>query len=68
MGTGPKQYLLSTRLSFARRLLLQGDGNITQVAHAAGFASSAHFSSAFRAAFGTTPKGFRRATAKQQIS
>ena len=68
MGTGPKQYLLSARLALARRLLLQEDGNITQVAHAAGFSSSAHFASAFRAAFGTTPKAFRRATGKKQNS
>jgi len=67
MGVGPKHYLLSSRLALARRLLLHGDGNITEVAHAAGFSSSAHFSSAFRAAFGTAPKDFRHATGKKQI-
>lgn len=68
MGVGPKQYLLSSRLARARRLLLLDDGNITQVAQAAGFASSAHFSSAFRAAFGTTPKAFRHAPGKRRNS
>ncbi len=68
MGVGPKQYLLSSRLARARRLLLLDQGNITQVAHAVGFASSAHFSSAFRAAFGTPPKAFRRALGEKRNS
>jgi AraC family transcriptional regulator len=68
MGIGPKQYLVSARLGRARRLLLAGEGNITEVAHAAGFGSSAHFASAFRAAFGTSPSAFRHAGNKQRIS
>jgi AraC-like DNA-binding protein len=68
MGVGPKQYLLSSRLDRARRLLLLDEGNITQVARAVGFASSAHFSSAFRAAFGTSPKAFRHTPGKKRIS
>lgn len=68
LGVGPKQYLLSSRLDRARRLLLLDQGNVTQVAHAVGFASSAHFSSAFRAAFGTTPKAFRHTPGKRRIS
>jgi AraC-like DNA-binding protein len=68
MGMGPKQYLLSSRLARARRLLLLDEGNITQVAHAVGFASSAHFASAFRAAFGTSPKAFRHVPGKKRNS
>jgi AraC family transcriptional regulator len=68
MGVGPKQYLLSSRLARARRLLLLDQGNITQVAQAVGFASSAHFASAFRAAYGTTPKAFRHALGEKRNS
>jgi AraC family transcriptional regulator len=68
IGMGPKQYLLSSRLARARRLLLLDEGNVTQVAHATGFSSSAHFSSAFRAAFGTSPKAFRLASGKRRNS
>lgn len=68
MGIGPKQYLLSARLARARRLLLADEGNITEVAYAAGFGSPAHFASAFRAAFGINPRAFRHATSKRQIS
>jgi AraC-like DNA-binding protein len=65
LGMGPKQYELSARLAHARRLLLEGEGNIGQVGQASGFASLAHFSSAFRAAFGTNPSAFRHAVAKK---
>lgn len=68
MGIGPKQYLLSARLARARRLLLLDEGNITQVAHAVGFASSAHFASAFRSAFGSSPSAFRHGASRKQIS
>jgi AraC family transcriptional regulator len=68
MGVGPKQYALSARLAHARRLLLTGERNITQVAYAVGFNSSSHFASAFRAAFGITPKAFRLAKTNKQIS
>jgi AraC family transcriptional regulator len=66
IGMGPKQYLLSVRLARARRLLLAGDGNVTEVALACGFGGSAHFASAFRAAFGTTPSAFRRTVHAKQ--
>jgi AraC family transcriptional regulator len=66
MGIGPRQYLVSARLARARRLLLADEGNITEVVYAAGFGSSAHFASAFRAAFGTSPTAFRHATNKKQ--
>ena len=68
LGMGPKQYALKARLAHARRLLLGGEGNIGEVAQASGFASLAHFSTAFRAAFGTSPSAFRHAPAKKPKS
>jgi AraC family transcriptional regulator len=52
LGMGPKQYALKARLAHARRLLLGGEGNIGEVAQASGFASLAHFSTAFRGILG----------------
>jgi AraC-like DNA-binding protein len=59
LGLRPKPYMLKARLSHAKRLLLQGECNITEAALASGFASSAHFASAFRRMFGTTPTTYR---------
>jgi AraC family transcriptional regulator len=59
MGKSPKQYLLRVRLAQAKRLLMQGDANITEVALRTGFANAGHFSLAFRRAFGVTPSAFR---------
>jgi AraC-like DNA-binding protein len=59
MGKSPKQYLLRARLGQAKRLLLRGEANITEVALRTGFSNAGHFSSAFRRAFGITPSAFR---------
>jgi AraC-like DNA-binding protein len=67
LGLRPKPYMLKARLSYAKRLLLQDEHNITEVALACGFASSAHFTSAFRRAFGTTPSAYRQLISEKSI-
>lgn len=67
LGLRPKPYMLKARLSYAKRLLLQGEGNITEVALACGFGSSAHFTGAFRRAFGTTPSAYRKLICEKPI-
>lgn len=57
LGTSPHRYLLMRRLDFARARL--GDPSIANVAAEAGFADQAHFTRAFRAAFGMTPGRYR---------
>lgn len=49
-----RRYRLWLRIRHAVRLATSGD-SLTDAAHAAGFASSAHFSSSFRAMFGLPP-------------
>ena len=44
------------RLQHARRLLRQSPLSISEIAFATGFSSAAHFSQAYRAKFGRTPK------------
>ena len=53
-GTSPYRYLLMRRLEFARERIHQ-ERPLVEVAFDAGFADQAHFTRAFRSAFGLTP-------------
>lgn len=52
----PSRYYARLRLTRARRLLQQTSQSILQVGLACGFASGSHFSNAYRAHFGHTPR------------
>jgi AraC family transcriptional regulator len=54
-GTSLHQYRLALRLATARTMILGGAGDLTRLAHDLGFASLAHFSAAFRNAYGESP-------------
>jgi len=58
LGTSPHRYLLMRRLDFARARLRESE-ELATVAADAGFADQAHFTRAFRAAFGMTPGRYR---------
>lgn len=55
----PSRYYAELRLARARRLLQQGNQSILQVGLACGFSSGSHFSNAYRARFGQTPREAR---------
>ena len=55
----PSRYHAELRLARARRLLQQTSQSILQVALGCGFASGSHFSNAYRARFGKTPRDER---------
>jgi transcriptional regulator GlxA family with amidase domain len=55
----PKRHYLEMRLERARSLLLQTEMSILEVAVASGFQSAGHFTRAYRAAYGVTPRGQR---------
>lgn len=55
----PSRYYAELRLLRAQRLLQQTPQSILQVALACGFASGSHFSNAYRARFGRTPRDER---------
>jgi transcriptional regulator GlxA family with amidase domain len=57
----PSRYYLDMRLARARRLLLQTSGSVLQIGLACGFSSGPHFSNAYRAHFGLTPREQRSA-------
>jgi AraC-like DNA-binding protein len=58
LGTSPHRYLLMRRLDFARERIHE-DRKLVEVACDAGFADQAHFTRAFRSAFGLTPARYR---------
>lgn len=57
----PHQYVQQRRLSRACELLRATDASLSTVALETGFASHSHFSTAFRAVLGMTPRSYRRA-------
>jgi transcriptional regulator GlxA family with amidase domain len=61
----PSRYYAELRLARAQRLLQQTSQSILQVALACGFASGSHFSNAYRARFGRTPRDERSQRAQQ---
>lgn len=59
VGESPHRYLANVRLDAARRMLQTTDTPIAQVGAACGYPSGSHFSAAFTAHFGVTPREFR---------
>lgn len=59
-GHGPLAELMRHRLDHARRLLVQTDLPVKQIARAAGFHDARHFSATFRGKLGITPSDFRQ--------
>lgn len=57
-GTSPHRYLVMRRLEFARDRM-HAARPLAEVAHEAGFADQAHFTRAFKSAFGLTPARYR---------
>lgn len=58
LGTTPYEYYMRLKMLEARRLLLSGRHNSTEVARLLGFGSGSHFCAAFRDACGQTPTDF----------
>lgn len=60
LGSLPSRYYLELRLRRARQLLLDTNHSIVQVGLMCGFSSGSHFSTAFGALFGNTPREERQ--------
>jgi AraC family transcriptional regulator len=58
-GATPHQFVLRTRLREAATRLLTVDGKVIDAAFGAGFGDVSNFNHAFRAEFGSSPRGFR---------
>ncbi|MCX5772666.1 MAG: helix-turn-helix domain-containing protein [Candidatus Hydrogenedentes bacterium] len=59
LGRSPKAEILRVRLEQSRRLLVETDLTLTEVARRVGFASPEHFCYLFKAKLGQTPGKFR---------
>lgn len=59
LGISPQQYVQERRIDLARKLLRESDLPLTEIAFELGFSSQSHFTSAFRALTGHTPKAYR---------
>ncbi|MEO7497650.1 MAG: helix-turn-helix domain-containing protein [Massilia sp.] len=60
LGSLPSRYYLELRLQRSRQLLLETNYSIVQVGLMCGFSSGSHFSTAFGALFGNTPRQERQ--------
>jgi len=60
LGSLPSRYYLELRLNRARQLLRDTNSSIVQVGLMCGFSSGSHFSTAFGALFGNTPREERQ--------
>jgi transcriptional regulator GlxA family with amidase domain len=60
LGSLPSRYYLELRLKRARQLLRDTNNSIVQVGLMCGFSSGSHFSTAFGALFGNTPREERQ--------
>lgn len=60
LGSVPSRYYLELRLQRARQLLLESNHSIVQVGLMCGFSSGSHFSTAYGALFGITPREERQ--------
>ncbi|MGX1320036.1 AraC-like DNA-binding protein [Bradyrhizobium sp. USDA 377] len=59
-GFPPHRWLMLQRIERAKKSLGDRNLTLTDIAYACGYASSAHFSTSFRRATGTTPSQYRR--------
>ena len=59
-GLSPAVYITRRRLEESCRMLEQGPESITEVATQCGFADVAHFSHAFRRAYGVSPTQYMK--------
>ena len=60
IGTLPFDYLMDTRLDRARRMLLEGDRPVTEIALQCGFSSGSYFTLCFRRKYGLAPSAYRK--------
>lgn len=62
IGHPPGELIRLVRLQLARRLLREGEGNVSDVAYAVGFVSLSGFSRAYRHHYGEPPSSMRGST------
>ena len=64
MGTTPYNFLLSTRITRAKELLVLTDFSVCEIAHQVGFGDESNFSTRFTAMVGQSPQQYRKSAMK----
>lgn len=59
-GLSPHQYVIHSRVTYARELLINNKASISDVAYQAGFSSQSHMTASFQRVIGTTPARYRQ--------
>jgi len=59
-GVPPRQWIIRQRIALARRLLVESDWKLEQIADASGFCDAFHLGRVFKKNTGTSPGQFRR--------
>lgn len=60
----PQDFIIHTKLKYAKKLLLEGNSNIKEIAYASGFSNPKYFSTSFKKAFGVSPSEYIRSINK----
>ena len=58
--TSPKEYMLAKRIAYARKLLLETEATITEIANSVGYADPLYFSRIFKEKEGVSPSCYRK--------
>lgn len=58
-GRTPRRHVIERRMARARKLLLESDLNLTDIAHATGFSSQSHLNATFARLEGRLPRSYR---------
>lgn len=56
----PQEFIIITRLKFARQMLMEDDKTVKEVAYDAGFSNPKYFSTSFKKLFGESPSSYRK--------
>jgi AraC family transcriptional regulator, exoenzyme S synthesis regulatory protein ExsA len=66
-NTTPGRWLIEKKLAHAKKLLMQSNNAIADVAYDSGFENTAHFSRLFKQKTGLTPLEFRKKAGKRLV-
>ena len=60
LGQTPQRYITEKRMDVAKRMLLDGDKSLSEIAEETGFCDSAHFSKTFKSFYSISPGQYRK--------
>lgn len=61
----PQDFIIHTKLKYAKKLLIEGEYNIKEVAYRSGFSNPKYFSTSFKKFYDTTPSAFLESLKKE---